>query len=386
MATILIVDDRPLTRKFLVLLLGYAHYHLLEAEDGAEALKIIKKESVDLIITDILMPTMDGYELVKALQKIPTLKNIPVIFYTATYRAEEARALAESCGVHFVLSKPTDPQLILDTVQNALGVAKPAEPPPIPLLKEISTIIGEKKCLKLNKTNELLSRNLSEIESIKQNFHQFLEQFEGLVEDKDLLLHKVNELSKNLKQIETLSSQLVTIIELNTDLIAETNPKTLLRLFCMGTRRTLKAKCSVLGILNAKGTELKYFLISGMSGEEKSKLGFPKNFDRGFIHNILEKQEAVTINNISYISKSELLPYHPPIKNFIGVPIVTKNHLYGFFYFADKLDGTTFSEGDQQLARSLVSELSVLYENFELYDALQRHATKLQLSVTQQKK
>lgn len=65
MAKILIVDDRPINREFLTTLLGYRGHHLLEATDGAEALDVVRAEHPDLIITDVLMPVMDGYEFVR---------------------------------------------------------------------------------------------------------------------------------------------------------------------------------------------------------------------------------------------------------------------------------------------------------------------------------
>lgn len=382
MTTILIIDNRPLNRKFLAILLESENYHLLEAEDGEEALKIAKTKPLHLIITDILMPTMDGYELVEKLHKIPTLKNIPIIFYTATYRAEEAKELAKSCGVRFVLTNPSDPQLIFDTVQQALHITKSASKP---TLKVIPLTTSDVEPLEFNKINYELSKNLSEIESIKQNFKNFIEESKDLAKEHNVLVDNFKALSKNLKKLESISSQLITIIELNADLISEVNSQKLLRLFCKGARRALGAKYSSLGILNTKGTKLKSFLTSGMSVKDQSKIGLPAHFDQGFIHNIL-KNSTVIINNRSKISKAELIPHHPAITNFLGFPIVTQTHLYGFFYFADKMDGTIFSEEDQKVARFLVSELSVLYENFELYDSLQRHATKLQLAITERKK
>lgn len=68
MATILIVDDRPVNREFLVTLLSYGGHRLLEAADGADGLAISRAEHPDLIIADILMPTMDGYEFVRLLR------------------------------------------------------------------------------------------------------------------------------------------------------------------------------------------------------------------------------------------------------------------------------------------------------------------------------
>ena len=65
MATILIVDDRAACREFLVTLLKYSKHQLLEAEDGQKALKLINEKRPDLIITDIIMPALNGYELVQ---------------------------------------------------------------------------------------------------------------------------------------------------------------------------------------------------------------------------------------------------------------------------------------------------------------------------------
>src|SRR3979490_108765 len=129
MATILIVDDRPTNRQFLVTLLGYGGHRLLEAANGAEALERVRAERPDLVITDILMPTMDGYEFVGHLRADPALAPIPVIFYTATYSEPQAKALADSCGVRIVLPKPCDPERILAAVNEALGITdSPPEP------------------------------------------------------------------------------------------------------------------------------------------------------------------------------------------------------------------------------------------------------------------
>src|SRR5256885_10707855 len=91
MATILIVDDRPTNRQFLLTLLGYGGHRLLEAANGAEAIESVRAERPDLVITDILMPTMDGYEFVRHLRADPGLASLPVIFYTATYSEPQAK-------------------------------------------------------------------------------------------------------------------------------------------------------------------------------------------------------------------------------------------------------------------------------------------------------
>src|SRR4026209_1370682 len=98
MATILIVDDLPANRAFLVVLLRHQGHRLLEAADGSEGLAVVQADRPDLVITDVLMPVMDGYELVRQLRLDPETRGIPVVFYTAHHGAGEARAPALSSG------------------------------------------------------------------------------------------------------------------------------------------------------------------------------------------------------------------------------------------------------------------------------------------------
>lgn len=125
MSKILVVDDRALNRKFLVTLLGYRGYQLSEAADGAEALVKIRAEHPDLVVTDFIMPAMDGFQLVQQMRSEPAINATEVIFYTATYRLDEATHLAKKCGVSVVIPKPSDPQVILDSVQAVLGKTRP---------------------------------------------------------------------------------------------------------------------------------------------------------------------------------------------------------------------------------------------------------------------
>src|ERR1700676_892238 len=103
MATILVVDDSPVYRALLVNLLHEAGHRLLEAADGAEGLAIVRDQRPNLVISDILMPTMDGYEFVRQIRADPLVAHTPVIFCTATYHEHEAQALAHDCGVGNVL-------------------------------------------------------------------------------------------------------------------------------------------------------------------------------------------------------------------------------------------------------------------------------------------
>src|SRR5688572_30442341 len=120
MATILIVDDRPVNRELLVTLLGYSGHRLLEASEGEQGLAIARAELPDLIITDIVMPKMDGYEFARQVRADQTINNTQIIFYTSSYIVSETRRLAEACGVSIVIGKPIEPAEFLEQVRIAL--------------------------------------------------------------------------------------------------------------------------------------------------------------------------------------------------------------------------------------------------------------------------
>src|SRR5678816_3619042 len=121
MAIILVVDDRAINRKSLSALLCYAGHEVHQATDGADALESVRAQRPDLVITDVMMPTMSGGDFVVLLRANRETADLPVIFFTATHRVPEARRLAQSCGVTAVLSKPADAEDILLAVETVVG-------------------------------------------------------------------------------------------------------------------------------------------------------------------------------------------------------------------------------------------------------------------------
>ena len=120
MAKILVVDDHPINRQFLVKLLGYVNHTVTEAADGRVALAMVQADRPDLVITDIVMPNMDGPTFIKEMRSKAGLADIPVIFYTASYRVPDAKHLADECGVSQIMHKPAKPEDVLDAVNVAL--------------------------------------------------------------------------------------------------------------------------------------------------------------------------------------------------------------------------------------------------------------------------
>jgi len=100
------------------------------AGDGEEALAMVRAERPDVVITDILMPLMDGYEFARRLRADPLVAQTPIIFHTAGYELEEAQSLADSCGISYVLSKPAQREELRQAIDAVLSETRAPLAPP----------------------------------------------------------------------------------------------------------------------------------------------------------------------------------------------------------------------------------------------------------------
>lgn len=124
MSVVLVVDGRPTDRELAATVLGYAGYAVLEADSGRTALAAARRQRPDLIITEVLMPEMNGYEFVREVRDDPDLRDVAVIFSTATYAEAEVRRLAEACGVSHLLPKPCAPSRMVSVVGEVLRLER----------------------------------------------------------------------------------------------------------------------------------------------------------------------------------------------------------------------------------------------------------------------
>ena len=119
--TVLSVDDNPASLKLLRRALEAEGHAVCEAADGVEALKVLGDKRIDVIISEILMPNMDGYSLCYELRKDPRFKAIPLIIHSSTYVSASDMRLAADLGVSAFLAKPASLNALSEAVQAALA-------------------------------------------------------------------------------------------------------------------------------------------------------------------------------------------------------------------------------------------------------------------------
>ncbi len=115
----LLVDDSASMREMVSFTLKGAGYEVFKATDGVEALDFAKANDVDLVITDINMPNMDGFTLIKELRKLPSYKFTPILTLT-TEDSSEKKQLGKVAGATGWIVKPFDPDNLLQTVKRVL--------------------------------------------------------------------------------------------------------------------------------------------------------------------------------------------------------------------------------------------------------------------------
>lgn len=128
MSDILIVEDNPVNQKLIAFLLARAGYTYEVAENGAEALRRLDQSQFKLVLMDMMMPVMNGYDATKAIRANPKLKNLPVIALTANaMKGEDEKCRAAGCSDY--LAKPYSKDQILNAISILIKKGQ-AEPDP----------------------------------------------------------------------------------------------------------------------------------------------------------------------------------------------------------------------------------------------------------------
>ncbi len=118
--TILIAEDSPSVRKFITLALKIKGYKIIPTQDGMEALEMLPKERIDLLITDLNMPNIDGIKLIKLIREDAEYKDLPIIILSSLSKDEDINLGLQS-GANSYLIKPFNTKRIQYEVAKFIG-------------------------------------------------------------------------------------------------------------------------------------------------------------------------------------------------------------------------------------------------------------------------
>jgi CheY-like chemotaxis protein len=208
---ILIVDDIATNRKLLRVTLEAEGHTAFEAADGVEALQILDREKVDAVISDILMPNMDGFRLCQEIRRSERFHAMPLIIYTSTYTSPGDVKLAQAIGADKYLTKPSPTADVLAALREVLAkeIAHPAQSAPVVeeayLLKQYSQALVHK----LEEKNTELIDALDKLQRAHERIVELNADLERRVRERTAELESANrELSRALSEVKQLNALL----------------------------------------------------------------------------------------------------------------------------------------------------------------------------------
>ena len=339
MATILVIDDHPDNRGVMAAVLAPFGHRVIEAGDGADGLALAHAEHPDLVIADILMPTMDGYEFVRRLRAEPPIATTPVVFYTAYFHSREAHALARQCGVEHIITKPCEPEAVLRIVEAMLagGATAASSPPKADRAFDASHV--------------------------------------RLVSDR---------LSRTADDLGIANQRLMAMHEGNLKLASEREPRLILQGLCDTARQLVGAQHSL--------------VVAGFNGHSNGRRE-PCLIANGMDETAIAELDGVRLDSIfagmaqggsgvvhrraanGAASLAGLPPGFPPVRTLLLTTLRSLHHVYGWVCLINKVGGADFAADDAQVLETLARLAGRIYENGSLYAELNQRAAELEREI-----
>jgi len=336
MAKILIVDDHEPNRELVASLAGYLGHEILEAPDGEKALAIVRRHRPDLVICDLLMPVMDGYEFVRRVRNDARIADTEIMFYTANYREDEARNLARQLGIKRIIFKPCVPEDVLDAIETSLRETGAPEDQPVQV-----------------------------------DNHEFEAEHTRVLTDT---------LSRKSDELEKANRRLAALTEINLQLSGMRDAGRMLETICRDARALVGACYGVLCINEShNGDQQIRLFLSGFSQERKQALQCP-DLHAGIPGAVIRDRTSQRLHSDNRQTLRIGLPDgYPDVRSCVMAPIMSATEVYGWVCLINRLDGQRFSEEDEWLCSSHAAMAGRVYENRSLYLQLENRAQKLQL-------
>jgi PAS domain S-box-containing protein len=177
---VLVVDDQYINRYLLEKLLAGYGFEVVLAGDGIEALEKMQNGDINLIISDILLPRMDGFQFCKEIRSNPAYRHVPFVFYSAAYTEQKDRVFAESLGADRFIIKPTDPAAFISIIRELI-----AEHPGLNTITPRPMILREDEYLSEHNRSlfHQLEKKMGELEEVNRVLQQSEEKYKSLFEN-----------------------------------------------------------------------------------------------------------------------------------------------------------------------------------------------------------
>jgi PAS domain S-box-containing protein len=323
-AKILIVDDNPNNRELLLTFLRYCGHSLLEATDGAEALALVSSEHPELVIAEILLPTMDGYEFVRRLRSVPEHAQTPVIFCAPHSNERDANDLARQCGVPHVLVKPVD----LDAVKRL-----------------VDTLVDKTSSVHVGPAEPLLTK----------------------------LIQQTNELTIVNRRLEELFT---TTLQ---SLASASEPRRWIREFCKSARELISARFAVVGLAADGGEVIDTLEVAGLDGASHSTFQEAQETHRTVSALIGRNGNLRPVRRRNPEGNPMALGFPadcPSFDSILVAPIVSPKRTYGWLCLFHKLGAQEFSQEEEHLAGTLGALVGRIYEHASHAEELEREVAE----------
>jgi putative nucleotidyltransferase with HDIG domain len=367
MNKILIVDDQEQNLYLLKTLLAGNGYQVMEAANGAVALELARINPPDIIISDILMPVMDGFSLCQEWKKDEQLKNIPFVFYTATYTDPKDEELGLSLGAARFIVKPVEMHDFLAIIKQVISEAEsgvlavPQESPQGELTyyrmyNESLIRKLEDKMLELEGANHALEEDIAKRNQAETEIARLFEQSQ-----------------RRLKQVEALHAIDLTIG-------ASMDLRMTLNILLQHVDSLLDVDAADILLLIPNSQQFKFSAGRGFrtDGIERASAGIGTSFAR---RAILERRPVVVSGELVAQADSEFSKVYEKEGFFAytGVPLIVRGQIKGVLEVYHRSPHRSESEW-LNLLETLASRAAIAIDNAQLFNDLQLSNLELSLA------
>ena len=367
MNKVLLVDDQEQNLYLLKALLGGNGYQVLEAANGAEALALARLNRPDVIISDILMPVMDGFSLCKEWKKDEGLRDIPFVFYTATYTSPKDQEFGLSLGAARFIVKPVEMEQFISILRQLItevesGTLTATEKP----LQEEATYYRmynealirklEDKMLELEKANHALEEDITERQRAEIEITRLLEESQ-----------------RRLRQVEALHA---IDLAINASLDLHTTLNVLLR--------------HVESLLDAHATDILLYYPHLHQFKFSAGRGFrTDNLQRAYVPTGISFAGRVAIERKTVFISADVateadanasaLYRKEGFVAYAGVPLIAKGQIKGVLEVYHRSVHRPEAEW-LNLLETLAGQAAIAIDNAQLFENLQRSNIELALA------